>query len=300
MESRLPVPENSKPILRPFIPVWLDDAGLSASEFRVLCHLWRRADKDGFAWPGQREISRACKIKLNTVGRVLKTLENGGYFSVIKGKGTTPSKYSLAAKYETNGDTSDYNGITQDNEQRINLDNASTPCDYKEVTQPTPNSDYKEVTQDGLALSQKIPSDYNGITNGITKKVNHRDRYISQPSLELEIQQKPKRDLRVEAETIYQSYPRKAARGKAIDAIGRCLKTVSFEDLLEKTKQYASAVSKWSEDQRQFIPHGATWFSQQRYLDDPQTWERRPSTAKPSYREIRCSTLGTDEVLDSF
>lgn len=37
--------------MKPFIPAWLDDLGLSQAEFRLFCHLCRRADKNGIAFP---------------------------------------------------------------------------------------------------------------------------------------------------------------------------------------------------------------------------------------------------------
>ena len=36
----------------PYIPAWLDDAGLPLAEFRIYCDLCRRADNTtGEAWP---------------------------------------------------------------------------------------------------------------------------------------------------------------------------------------------------------------------------------------------------------
>lgn len=78
----------------------------------------------------------------------------------------------------------------------------------------------------------------------------------------------------VEAETIYEAYPRKVGRPIAMRAIVKALKKVPFEKLLELTKQYA-AIRK-SEDPN-FTPHPATWFNQERWSDDPSTWGRQHS-----------------------
>ena len=63
----------------PFIPAWLDDAGLSQAEFRVYCHLCRRADnKKGIAWPRADSIARDCIMCKDTVWKVLRSLESKG------------------------------------------------------------------------------------------------------------------------------------------------------------------------------------------------------------------------------
>ena len=63
---------------RPFIPAWLDDARLSQAEFRLYCHLCRRADKNGIAWPSYQSIQDACGFSHKTVWRIVKELENRG------------------------------------------------------------------------------------------------------------------------------------------------------------------------------------------------------------------------------
>ena len=59
----------------PFIPAVLDDFGLTASQFRVLCHLLRRAGKDRECYPSTRTIAAACKLHRDTVWACLKDLE---------------------------------------------------------------------------------------------------------------------------------------------------------------------------------------------------------------------------------
>jgi hypothetical protein len=59
-----------------FIPVWLNHAGLSQSEFRVYCCLASRADtKTGIAWPKAETIARDCFMAKNTVWKSLRSLE---------------------------------------------------------------------------------------------------------------------------------------------------------------------------------------------------------------------------------
>lgn len=67
------------------------------------------------------------------------------------------------------------------------------------------------------------------------------------------------------SELVYEAYPKKVARGAALKAIAKALKTVPFETLLARTKAYAESVSG---SDPKYIPHPATWFNQERYLDD--------------------------------
>src|SRR5205809_436624 len=57
-----------------FIHSRLDDYGLSASVFRVYCHIARRAGRDGSAWPSVANIARVCRLHPQTVRKALRTL----------------------------------------------------------------------------------------------------------------------------------------------------------------------------------------------------------------------------------
>jgi len=90
------------------------------------------------------------------------------------------------------------------------------------------------------------------------------------------------------ADEIYANYPRKVAKREALKAIKRALATETAESLLEAVKAYSEAVATWPEDERQFIPHPATWFNRGSYADDRTTWMRKGSQphAKPAPKPI--------------
>lgn len=100
-----------------------------------------------------------------------------------------------------------------------------------------------------------------------------------------------------QVEQVYSEYPRHTARGAAVKAIGKALACITFEVLLERVRAYASAVSKWPpDDQKRFVPHCATWMNQQRWLDDPTSWDRgsdsgKPYSSKPKTKQVRICTL---------
>lgn len=70
-----------------FVHSLLDDAKLSAAEFRVFAHLCRRAGPDGTARPGIRSIAATCRLDDETVGCALRGLETCGLITIFRGKG---------------------------------------------------------------------------------------------------------------------------------------------------------------------------------------------------------------------
>lgn len=67
--------DASAPGAAPFLPAWLDELGLSASEFRVLMTLWSRANRDMVCWPSVALISSTCRLHADTVWAALRSLE---------------------------------------------------------------------------------------------------------------------------------------------------------------------------------------------------------------------------------
>lgn len=78
--------------------------------------------------------------------------------------------------------------------------------------------------------------------------------------------------LTVQAEQIYDAYPYKSGRGKAIQAIVKQLRSNKFEDLMEATKTFASM---WQHGDKRYCPMPATWFNQERFRDGSDTWGPR-------------------------
>ena len=77
-----------------------------------------------------------------------------------------------------------------------------------------------------------------------------------------------------QAITIYEAYPRKAARQEALKAIEKQLGKKGFDYLLDRTKAYAQAMK--GKDQ-QYIPHPATWFNGARFDEPLEAWRPKPS-----------------------
>lgn len=78
----------------------------------------------------------------------------------------------------------------------------------------------------------------------------------------------------VGASEIYDAYPRKVGRPKAISAIANQMRSKCPGCLLKLTQDYARARAG-SLDEIPSVPHPTTWFNQQRFNDDPATWKPR-------------------------
>lgn len=67
------VPElttSAKPVNGPFIPAWLDDAGLTTAEFRVVCRIARR----GRCFESLTSMAQGCRMRRPTIQRAIKRL----------------------------------------------------------------------------------------------------------------------------------------------------------------------------------------------------------------------------------
>ncbi|MBS0328259.1 MAG: hypothetical protein JSR30_00270 [Proteobacteria bacterium] len=87
---------------------------------------------------------------------------------------------------------------------------------------------------------------------------------------------------------VYDAYPRHVGPRAAVTAIEKAMKRqkLSADALLEITLKYAAAVALWPESDREYIPHPATFFNQDRFLDDPKEWVREKG-GKPEPRKGR-------------
>jgi hypothetical protein len=81
--------------------------------------------------------------------------------------------------------------------------------------------------------------------------------------------------LQTEASAIYAAYPRKIGKDAALRAITRRLEQgTPAAELLAAAEAFARATAAWPSDDRQFIPHPATWFNRGSFADDPREWRR--------------------------
>lgn len=224
-----------------FIHSKLDDAGLTAGEFRVYAHLSRRASGGGKAWPSIRSMAEACRMNKDTVSEAIRTLEarrmlhreERGFTSTVY-KLTPPSTW-LVSETEGQAPLSENRGQT--------VRNGGTVPVRKEGTEGYP-------------------------VEGNPLKVIHPSRGD-------------------EVRLIYAAYPRKQGKTAALKAIAKACKAYNPQTLLERTRDYADAVARWTPEQREFVPYPQKWFSHGMYEDDPAKWVKNgASNSKSGYIEL--------------
>ena len=246
--------------LRAFIPVWLDDAGLSPAEFRLYGHLCRKAKKEtGVAWPSYESMMEVCGMSRRTIHRTLQAIEKRGLIKNIGKPFGGSCRYQVLASMVPNQESNSAKWDTIE----------EPPIVPKTTSNSVPN---------GTPIVP--PGAREGITNeGKPIRETNRDKDLGD-LLKLEVStKKPSCDQL--AESIYQEYPRKVSKPVALKAIKNALKTHPAEFLLEKVKTYASAIA-WKDPQ--YIPHPATWFNGERWEDDPAEWEQ-PATRPQSQNQ---------------
>jgi hypothetical protein len=96
-------------------------------------------------------------------------------------------------------------------------------------------------------------------------------------------------------EEIYKLYPKKAAAPTALIAIRKSLRKYSSEILLEKTREFAALWAGATD--LSFCPNPSTWFNQERFNDDPSTWNR-PNREKPQAELRRLESVKDGHVCN--
>jgi len=85
---------------------------------------------------------------------------------------------------------------------------------------------------------------------------------------------------------IYQTYPLKAGKKKALQAIEKALKEKPFEYLLERTEVYREA-RMINGKAAEYTLHPATFFNGGHYDDDPETWRINDRKENPDFEYHR-------------
>ena len=93
---------------------------------------------------------------------------------------------------------------------------------------------------------------------------------------------------------IYEAYPRKVGRAAALRAIVKACRVNDPATVEAAARKFGALWAHVPIDRMTYVPYPATWFNQERFLDDPATW---PSP-KPEDRAAQDDGSGWD--LDEF
>lgn len=101
-----------------------------------------------------------------------------------------------------------------------------------------------------------------------------------------------------QAAELFDLYPRKVGRDKALVAIRNALKRVSFDELREAVCAFAKSPAG---NAGEYTPHPATWFGEGRWQDDRKAWERDGgTTGKARYKPGPGETFDPKAKLGSL
>lgn len=202
--------KSKQQIHRPFIPAWLDDAGLSAAEMRVFIHLLRSADNQtGIAWPSYRRMIEVTGLSKTTIRRCIESLENPHALIAKLGKPFAGS------------------------------------CRYKVLPIVPPQGQKEDSNSSATGAIEAAPIVPPQTRNSSTTGTPIVPLQGQEGNPKKETQRRESTSL---AETIYQAYPRKVAKSEALRAISRAMKANDPDFLLERTTAYATAIS-WKDKQ---------------------------------------------------
>lgn len=75
---------------------------------------------------------------------------------------------------------------------------------------------------------------------------------------------------------IFDAYPKRQMKPKALTAISKAIERGHGpEYLLERTQAFADAVKGWPlGDSPRYVPNPVNWFNEDRFQDDPDSWDR--------------------------
>lgn len=106
---------------------------------------------------------------------------------------------------------------------------------------------------------------------------------------------------------IYEKYPRKEGRRKALEEIDKAIDRLSKQefhgDKVKAAGFISQAVSEFAAspagNKGKFVPHPATWFHQDRFLDDRETWSGVEHEARVGkFAEIDRLIGSSDQAAD--
>lgn len=205
------------------------------------------ANDQGICWPSTQHLAHKASMSLRTVLRGLAALERDGWIKITK-----KSHLSKGNTYEVDLDKLG-DSMSRDNKSR-----------------------------DKSGSSQVTNQTKSGDKTGSYNRKNHQEPsknlLADDGHFSLDGSPKAKASVRFtadEIEGIYEAYPRKVKKRKALDAIESALKRIDHEDparwLLAIVQEFADSPAG---QKGQYTPHPATWFNGSQYLDDPDEWQR--------------------------
>lgn len=279
---------------------------LTDSEFRIFLNLlsWVPPDEDE-CWVYVETLAHGrkgdcsnlgCGCSARHVRRVLRSLERKGAILRLPSKdGASASRFRIRWEYFDSNDTAvitdtPVSSIGNDNPVRRVMTGRSV--DYGQPGQE--GNDNPVIREKTIRKNpENEPSRKNPLSAGAEESDSPVD---SKSSFDTAGPANPKAPFDPAVlDHIYNAYPRKVGRAAALKSIQKALHRVakdgytveqSVEFLLDRVACFAASPAG---QKGQYTPHPATWFNQDRFLDDEQEWlvkdRSGPVDTTPTFRE---------------
>jgi hypothetical protein len=237
----------------------------------VLTVLADRANESGTAWPSWRTLQRESGFCRSAVHDALRSLRTAGLVSWTQRRdefGDLTSniyRLTLPSPGDGLGSPPDGLGSQRDGLGVVHQADGGSPGDGRRSIIEATNGSHKEASLFGDDVLP--PND----------SIHSRKEHLQEL-----------------AESIYSEYPRKVAKKNGIQAILKAINKNEPGFLLERTKAFATAIG-WKE--KQYIPHPATWFNEERFNDDPSEWSQSAKQSNANQPTVK-TTLRPSNIED--
>jgi DNA-binding transcriptional MocR family regulator len=227
---------------------WVWDHSASQSTDRlVLLALADSADDSGSCWPSVLTLARKAAVSRRTVQRSLRTLEDMGEVSSVKGGGTGSSRYRITL--DPRVDSTQFAPRQGDTGDNVTQRQDDTP------RQPVTGINGGKNGQGGGR--QPVTGD-----KGDARTVKRASKNKNSPSIDTGFDE------------FWDAYPRRIGKAEALRKYQAAVHSgVTAAALLEAARRYA--LSARGTDPK-FIAHPATWLHQGRWDDDLSPPKRPP------------------------
>lgn len=238
----------------------MERTDLTATAKMVYAMIADRIGENTDCWPGIRRLAKDLGVWEGAIRRAVSELESASLIAVSRPAGNPrgqTNRYRLMDVAEIATCPKQLRSVT---DTRHVAETATTRSGNR----------YDDVAETAAQLDQE----------NYTHELDQEKKTQSLVQVPLsEIEKAKPRIQKSQIEAIYQAYPKHVGHGAAVKAIEKALARIAADPtrngepaafLLDRVTVYATA--RAGQDP-QFTPHPATWFNQERYLDDPEQWK---------------------------
>jgi helix-turn-helix protein len=233
--------------------VWDTDCA-NCTRKLVMLALADNANDEGVCWPSITTIALKCSMSDRAVTKHVRELETDGLLSVERIAGSA-SKYYLTFATP---------------ERRAVLHDIHHPCIPAAPAARTPLNDVHHTPERRAGVRERVL---------IGREIKAKKAFKA-------VQAVPDQAL-----IVYDLYPRKIGKPKALASIQKAIKKFGFE----KVKAATLAFSKLWQGHADltFCPHPTTWFNQERFNDDMQDQKPKVQASRQNGKQSPNRAQGT-------